>query len=193
MKPITCLIITFSILSIVPSCKKKGCTYQEALNYDSEATKDDGSCRYPEIPLEEIITIPSSGTDVTLFSRWKYNDYELSTFSFKFGSREDNDQILNGWDLSFGNGLNMLNVNLVGGDDSRIADLGEVNFDEINTVPLSETYLEEAVAQLNHTYIVNTKNSDGDNFYSKFIIIDFEYDNHITFNWVRSDNGTSFN
>jgi len=30
------------------SCKKEGCTDNDALNYDSEADKDDGSCTYPD-------------------------------------------------------------------------------------------------------------------------------------------------
>ena len=40
------VILTVASLSILPACKKKGCTDSTAINYDSEAEKDDGSCEY---------------------------------------------------------------------------------------------------------------------------------------------------
>jgi len=39
------LFIVF-FLFVAPSCKKKGCTNPNASNYDSTASKDDGSCVY---------------------------------------------------------------------------------------------------------------------------------------------------
>jgi len=41
------LAITLSIANVfTTSCKKKGCTDPEAMNYSEEAEKDDGSCSY---------------------------------------------------------------------------------------------------------------------------------------------------
>jgi hypothetical protein len=43
------LITLISVASIgLTSCKKEGCTDSSATNYNSEATKDDGSCKYED-------------------------------------------------------------------------------------------------------------------------------------------------
>jgi hypothetical protein len=47
-------IIAFSalLISTTASCKKKGCTDQDAVNYNSAAKKDDGTCKYaPSITI----------------------------------------------------------------------------------------------------------------------------------------------
>lgn len=44
----TMKLIFLGLLLQLMSCKKEGCTYPDATNYDSEAKKDDGSCVYPE-------------------------------------------------------------------------------------------------------------------------------------------------
>lgn len=36
------------IMPLFTGCKRKGCTDEQALNYDPEAKKDDGSCTYPQ-------------------------------------------------------------------------------------------------------------------------------------------------
>lgn len=47
------VLVLFVICSFLSSCSKKGCTDSLALNYNSEAKKDDGSCDYsaPSISL----------------------------------------------------------------------------------------------------------------------------------------------
>ena len=41
------LVVALSVATVfTTSCKKKGCTDPEALNYSEEAEKDDGSCSY---------------------------------------------------------------------------------------------------------------------------------------------------
>jgi hypothetical protein len=42
------LLITSAITILLTSCKKEGCTDETALNYNSEAKKDDGSCVFDE-------------------------------------------------------------------------------------------------------------------------------------------------
>lgn len=46
MKKLALLLILISAISV--GCKKKGCTDSTATNYNSKATKNDGSCTYPE-------------------------------------------------------------------------------------------------------------------------------------------------
>jgi hypothetical protein len=44
MNKFVCLLSIILISTV--SCKKKGCTTENATNYNSEAKKDDGSCHY---------------------------------------------------------------------------------------------------------------------------------------------------
>jgi len=58
--------IAVSSLSL-NSCKKEGCTDETALNYDSEADKDDDSCEYEEVPeITFDITSPAEHTTFML-------------------------------------------------------------------------------------------------------------------------------
>ncbi len=41
---------------VLGSCKKKGCTNTAALNYNSEAKKDDGSCTFSSVSYKEHLT-----------------------------------------------------------------------------------------------------------------------------------------
>ena len=63
-------IIAASALLLVTStsCKKKGCMDQDAVNYNSEAKKDDGTCKYiPTITVNgnnpENINVGDTYTD----------------------------------------------------------------------------------------------------------------------------------
>lgn len=50
MKRIAVLLkitIAFGLIFNLSSCKKEGCTNPQATNYDSDAKKDDGSCKLP--------------------------------------------------------------------------------------------------------------------------------------------------
>ncbi|MCX7955082.1 MAG: hypothetical protein N3A01_07830 [Bacteroidales bacterium] len=74
----TCLFVLGLALifgsSFFYSCKKKeGCTDKNALNYDPEAEKDDGSCKYPEATDTATIILEGSITaNKTLYSKNKY-------------------------------------------------------------------------------------------------------------------------
>ncbi|MCF8297135.1 MAG: hypothetical protein K9J13_06275 [Saprospiraceae bacterium] len=50
-KGILLFILVFGLSVVINSCKSDGCMDNTALNYDSEAGKDDGSCIYPSDKL----------------------------------------------------------------------------------------------------------------------------------------------
>jgi hypothetical protein len=52
------LVLSLFLLSaLFYSCKKKGCTDENAINYSSEAKKDDGSCEYAPQPKEGTLSL----------------------------------------------------------------------------------------------------------------------------------------
>lgn len=60
-------LLFFSLCILAYSCNKKGCTDSNAVNYDPNATKDDGSCILtPQINLPTITTFSASGITETL-------------------------------------------------------------------------------------------------------------------------------
>ena len=74
-------VLLLSALSMgVVSCKKEGCTDENAINYQESAKKDDGSCVYKQYSLEEttingVSYIKISGTideSITLNASTKY-------------------------------------------------------------------------------------------------------------------------
>jgi Pectate lyase len=50
------LAAVVAVGSVTTSCKKKGCTDPDAINYSEEAKKDDGSCEYAPVVNEEVLT-----------------------------------------------------------------------------------------------------------------------------------------
>lgn len=52
-------LVSMLNIAVFTSCQKSGCTYKDAINYDSKAEVDDGSCIFPE-PDDE----PEPDTDV---------------------------------------------------------------------------------------------------------------------------------
>jgi hypothetical protein len=57
-----------------------------------------------------------------LFSRQRHDDYEVATFSFEHGRRDDPENRIthNDWDLQFGNGADRFHVRMVTDDVSQI-------------------------------------------------------------------------
>ncbi|CAG5077494.1 hypothetical protein [Parvicella tangerina] len=50
MKKSNYLLLFLTVFLTIVSCNRKGCTDDDALNYEENARKDDGSCEYEELP-----------------------------------------------------------------------------------------------------------------------------------------------
>jgi len=62
------LLLTASLAMTTVSCKKEGCTDPTATNYSDEADEDDGSCTFPDAPVDESEVIVSS--NITSNTTW---------------------------------------------------------------------------------------------------------------------------
>ena len=61
----TKVLLALGLAISILSCKKEGCTDQNATNYSEEAKKDDGSCLYKSFTLEEVTENGTAYTKVT--------------------------------------------------------------------------------------------------------------------------------
>ena len=80
MKKFISTLFTLSFLILlVTNCSKQGCTDPSALNYSSEATKDDGSCSYSPVGVWNVQSYILNGDNLTsAFSVYRitiYSDY----------------------------------------------------------------------------------------------------------------------
>jgi hypothetical protein len=103
-----------------------------------------------------------------LLSRGRFNDYELCTFPFRHGTRDDPGSRLtrNNWDLQFGNGGDVLHVCMVTDDESTITDLGESTWQALaKREAVKEDTSSRVHADHKHAYLVHTKDTDGE-YYS---------------------------
>ena len=149
------------------------------------------TCEEPEEVVPEVL-IPSSEAGVILMSRYTQQDWLSATYSFEYATRTDRDLVLNDWDLEYGNGPgNLLSVNMSTADNSRIADLGPVDFYTVRDIPHEAAFDEKAVAQKDHVYVIHTRDNNSD-FYTKMLITNMADDMWIRFTWVRSDDGLRF-
>lgn len=99
---------------------------------------------------------------VTLFDRSYYLSYELATYSFLHGTRDDPDLAVtrNDWDVQLSN--SRFRVNMVTDDKSRIVDLTAISPHEIG-VALDwgiESTEESVDVHEGHTYVILTKDTD---------------------------------
>jgi len=105
----------------------------------------------------------------TLFSRMVHRDYQKATFSFEFGLRDDPTYLhRNDWDLQYGNGGEHFHVAMVSDDRSRIVDLGQIDWGQLDTTRLAklpahpQPRREFVPTAPGHVYMVHTvdRNSD---------------------------------
>ena len=75
------------VISVFSSCSKKGCTDPMSLAYDAEASKDDGTCTYPEV-MKRTLVFKSTGTWCSYCGDWG------KTFSDDLTNDYSNTQIL---------------------------------------------------------------------------------------------------
>jgi len=72
-------LATLSLTTLITSCKKKGCTNENATNFDSKAKKDDGSCVLPSGQSASISETTTFIVNDTIDFSTTGNDYEWST------------------------------------------------------------------------------------------------------------------
>ncbi len=114
------------------------------------------------------------------------NPYAAATFSFEHATRDDAKLTVNDWDVQFGNGGDLLSVNMVVDDRSRIFDLGVADF---ATAPAPDAPLvsggdKPVDARAGHVYVVHTVDRDTD-LWTRFRILELEKGRWIVFEWER--------
>jgi RNA polymerase sigma factor (sigma-70 family) len=85
-----------------------------------------------------------------LLARAKHKNYMKACFSFKHGTNDDPDLKIthNRWDVLYGNGEDSFSVNMVGGDQSKIVDLGKLQWSDMKDHSLLPPHREAAVPYL---------------------------------------------
>lgn len=142
---------------------------------------------------EKVKNTSSSLNYGTLYSRQKYDDYPRACFSFEFGGNGEGiqDKVRNDWDLQFGNGGNVFDVTMVVDDQSRIADLGKLSWDDDFEIPVLPAHPEptrepDVKAIVGHIYLVHTKDRNTD-IYTLFRVESLKKDDTVTISWKRID------
>ena len=83
------LLLPIILLTVVAftSCKKKGCTDIDAINYSAEAKKDDGSCEFYQIPSTYAFTDKDGNSTVSYSGQTdRLNQLEEMTTYMKSGT-----------------------------------------------------------------------------------------------------------
>lgn len=77
------ILLAFTIITAMASCSTEGCTDVEALNYNSEANKDDGSCE-SSYPLSIAIQFKHGVDQVEIYDILDLGDYQLRIEKMSF-------------------------------------------------------------------------------------------------------------
>lgn len=112
--------------------------------------------------------------------------YEAATFSFEHGLRDDPEKVThNDWDVLFGNGEDIFDVQTVTDDTSRIWDLGEVDFDGFSVKNLTKEQREgkDRVPAVNgHVYVIHTVDTET-NLWAKLKVLALTKGTSVVFRW----------
>ncbi len=170
-KTISLLAVTALLFGTATSCKKKGCTDSNAVNYSTEAKKDDGTCKYgPTITVNgnnpETISVGSiysdagatatnkDGTAATVTSTNNIDVNTAGTYTVTYTATNDN-----------GSATATRTVNVVIGMDNWVVDW-EVTSDCGTTFPLDALPVITEGTSANALVIDNMFNTVGGTAYA---------------------------
>jgi len=140
--------------------------------------------QHPEI-------VPQTATLVARRQIDGHDNYDLATFSFKYGGNGPITRGLtrNNWDLLFGNARDRdtFDVTMVTDDRSRIKDLGELSWYDTFTVPSLDAYPEptrepSVNAVAGHMYLVHSRDRGSDH-YALFRVETLQPLQSVTISW----------
>ena len=114
--------------------------------------------------------------------------YNVATYSFEFGTRDDRARVGNDWGLQYGNGAgDPIHCDMVSDDVSLLWDLGDVAFHE--PVPAFAALGPGAtrlIAQLGHVYLLHVQDHDSD-LWVKFEILELVSGRWLIMRWELAD------
>jgi len=97
MKRILKLVAVSTLLiSVTQSCNKEGCKDEDAMNYNSQVTKDDGSCKYETIPVTEEKDLVTK-TEYELYASDFIGSNGSYTYSIDSEEISDEDAVVLEW------------------------------------------------------------------------------------------------
>ena len=78
------LLFFVSVVLVITSCQKKGCTDPTAINYDSTAEKDDNSCQYEDFDKQGLLTNIADNYIIPSINNYKSNVITLDSLVESF-------------------------------------------------------------------------------------------------------------
>jgi hypothetical protein len=169
------------LFALLPAC---------VASVEHDGDRRDGSSEEWSSDEPRIDGIPCSHLrgEVTL-SEYDGDNFASSSFSFEFAS-QDPEITYNDYDLLYER--NTFRVNLSGGDDSFIVDLGDVPLADVpETVDAADYPVgafgehDEIGAVIDHTYFVRTDDDTG-RVVAAFRVVGLEPGVRATISWIRS-------
>jgi RNA polymerase sigma factor (sigma-70 family) len=136
---------------------------------------------------QERSSAPMLRAPAELFDRSYYDDYELATFSFEHGLRDDLDLRVtrNDWEIQLAN--SMFSVNMVTDDRSRIADLGPMAPAAFGAADLQAlAAIDRVSVRVGHAYFIGTRDRDT-TLATVIFVRAFEPSRRCCFDWFTTD------
>ena len=129
LKPQSIFIVMVGVALFFSSCKEEGCTDLLAINYDLNATKDNGSCKYLSENFVGIYGIKDSITGGMILSEWE----AVRNYTIEIVQDEDNPSqiIIRNWakihNYSDNSSDNYSQVSAYVNEDSLFVEFQEIN------------------------------------------------------------------